>query len=355
MKKVFTIFCLLVFAGLGSLKAQQNGPAIVFQNTTYDFGQIMESGGPVTCIFELTNTGNQPLVIQSVNASCGCTTPGYTREPIAPGAKGEVKATYNPLRRPGKFDKNLTVVTNGSPSRIILHIKGDVLTKPADLVALYPSTIGTLRLKSTDAPMGIVSSDASKIVILETANNEAAPISFTFDKTPDYIKVEAEPATLQPRQQGRIKITYDATKKKDFGFSKDLVGVVVGSQKGSIDISAITQEKMKKEAIENVEQPRISIKDSKFNFGSVARGKSVTITYDITNDGKGDLVLHNVTSEKNGVKSSVKNTKIKSGKTATIKFTYTPSEQGQNSFKAYITTNDPANTLVTLNAEGTVS
>lgn len=65
------------------------------------------------------------MIFTSVNASCGCTTPSYTKEPIAPGKTGEITATYNALA-PGDFTKQVTVITNLSDEQVVLRLKGKV-------------------------------------------------------------------------------------------------------------------------------------------------------------------------------------------------------------------------------------
>jgi hypothetical protein len=93
--------------------------------TVYDFGQI-KAGVPVTHEFSFTNTGNIPLVVTSVQASCGCTVTSYSKEPIAPGASGFVSATYN-AAKVGQFTKPITVIANTDESAVQLTIKGEVV------------------------------------------------------------------------------------------------------------------------------------------------------------------------------------------------------------------------------------
>ena len=94
------------------LHGQSSNPVILFDKTVHDFGEFNEENGMVTCTFNFTNDGGSPLVITNVTTSCGCTVPEWTKEPVSPGKKGYVKATYNPLRRPGVFSKTVSVRTN---------------------------------------------------------------------------------------------------------------------------------------------------------------------------------------------------------------------------------------------------
>ena len=97
------IFCLTAF--MLPLMSQTVQPKVSFDETTHDFGKFKEADGTVTHKFEFVNTGGSDLIIQNVSASCGCTAPSWTREPVPPGGKGFVAATYNPAGRPGSFRK----------------------------------------------------------------------------------------------------------------------------------------------------------------------------------------------------------------------------------------------------------
>ncbi len=109
--------------------AAQEGGTYAVNEKVHDFGTIKEKDGNVTTVFVLTNLNKEPLVINNVRTSCGCTTPEWTKEPIATGAQGHVKAIYAAAGRPGPFEKTITVDTNGSPNSISLTIKGTVVSE----------------------------------------------------------------------------------------------------------------------------------------------------------------------------------------------------------------------------------
>jgi hypothetical protein len=100
-------------------------PAFLWLDTAYDFGKITLNK-PVTHEFRFTNSGDGPLVISSVQASCGCTVTDYSKDPIPPGAEGYVKATYN-AAKVGVFSKTVTVNANADESVVQLTIKGEVV------------------------------------------------------------------------------------------------------------------------------------------------------------------------------------------------------------------------------------
>ncbi|SEF59649.1 MULTISPECIES: DUF1573 domain-containing protein [Parabacteroides] len=124
MKQIIFIFMAILLA-TGIASAQQKA-VISAETTTHDFGDIKEANGKVSHTFQISNTGDAPLVITRVIASCGCTTPEWTKEPIAPGKSGNIKITYDPAGRPGPFAKTISVYSNGKTGSYILTIRGNV-------------------------------------------------------------------------------------------------------------------------------------------------------------------------------------------------------------------------------------
>ena len=114
-------------------KAEQpvktNGPVATYDKTTFEFTDLTQ-GVPGTATFNLTNNGNEPLIISSANASCGCTNLTYSKDPILPGKTIGISATYN-AAVVGPFTKTVTVRTNASDQPTVLMIKGKVNPKPA--------------------------------------------------------------------------------------------------------------------------------------------------------------------------------------------------------------------------------
>lgn len=98
---------------------------IEFKEKTFDFGTIVQ-GETVTYIYNFTNTGDKPLVINNVRSSCGCTVPAYSNEPISPGEEGFIKVTFNSSGKQGSQYKVVTVSTNTDPENTELFIKGEV-------------------------------------------------------------------------------------------------------------------------------------------------------------------------------------------------------------------------------------
>lgn len=104
-------------------------PKIAFaQKGIYDFGTLTE-GDTVEHVFEFTNTGEFPLIINNITASCGCTTPEWPREPVAPGAKSSVRVRFNSRGKVGEQNKTITVFANTDPAMTDLQFKALVNPK----------------------------------------------------------------------------------------------------------------------------------------------------------------------------------------------------------------------------------
>ena len=101
--------------------------AITFETTEHDFGAVLQ-GEVVTCSFHFTNTGKAPLLISEVTTSCGCTVGEYSKEPIAPGKTGIIKATYDSKGHHGFQNRYLTVMSNTMPAKTTLRLKAKVQT-----------------------------------------------------------------------------------------------------------------------------------------------------------------------------------------------------------------------------------
>lgn len=134
MKKLMII--MLVFSTIQLAKAQEEsvktGPMMEFKEKLYNFGTIVQ-GDTVLHTFVFENVGTEPLKILAARGSCGCTVPKYSKEEIAPGAKGEVQVKFNSAGKMGNQNKTVTLTTNAADKKpIILTIRGTVAARTTD-------------------------------------------------------------------------------------------------------------------------------------------------------------------------------------------------------------------------------
>lgn len=126
-------FLTLVLLAILSLTANAqnnnpNAPVFKFVEETHDFGTIKE-GPEAVFDFIFTNVGKEPLIIQDCKASCGCTTPDWTKAPVLPGQKGKISVKYDTKGRPGTFNKSIFIASNAKSKekRYELVITGNVV------------------------------------------------------------------------------------------------------------------------------------------------------------------------------------------------------------------------------------
>jgi hypothetical protein len=103
----------------------ENAAIITLDNDIYDFGVVSE-GEKVKHVYNFTNTGKSPLILSNVSASCGCTTPEYSKHPINPGEKGSVTVVFDSQNQVGIQQKIISILSNAEPSQTILQLKGEV-------------------------------------------------------------------------------------------------------------------------------------------------------------------------------------------------------------------------------------
>lgn len=131
MKKILLLTMMLMGTFVMALAqepaTEKKSAEIKFDKLLHNFGKFSEKEPVVSCTFTFTNVGEEPLVINQAVPSCGCTVPEYTKLPVKPGDKGEIKVTYNGTGKfPGHFKKSITVRTNGAVEMTRLYIEGDM-------------------------------------------------------------------------------------------------------------------------------------------------------------------------------------------------------------------------------------
>jgi len=132
MKKLLTGVAFFGLVALGSAQT------ISFDKEVIDYGTI-QKGANGDRVFTVKNTGDKPLIISKVQPSCGCTTPKWTNEPIAPGKTGTIGVNYD-TNRPGEFLKTIQVSSNDPVNgNTTLHIKGNVLVPAATTQEVAPA------------------------------------------------------------------------------------------------------------------------------------------------------------------------------------------------------------------------
>lgn len=98
---------------------------ITFDETKFDFGKIKE-GDVVKHAYHFRNTGTAPLLISKAEVSCGCTVPSFPKEPIAPGADGDIMVQFDSHGKPGHQEKNVIIHSNAQVDKMSIGFTAEV-------------------------------------------------------------------------------------------------------------------------------------------------------------------------------------------------------------------------------------
>jgi len=344
--KAIGIFVIYIM-GAGSALGQLAEP-LFFKEKIHDFGEILEQQGNADYEFVFANNSGRPVRIISVQASCGCTTPAWTKEPVAPGKTGFIKASYDPKGRPGYFNKSLTVTTDLSGNPVMLQIKGNVVDRLTAAEESLSVVNGNLKLKNNSFNLGRV------YVNKETAPSEFAMVNDGKEKidflevvSPAYVHVTS-PKSLQPGERGVIKIKYDAKAKMQYGFQSDNIELKttdISNPVKSFSVYATIEEFFPSLSTEEMARaPVLLIDQYEINFQRVKAGSDVDNTVTLRNRGKKNLEIRYIQSNCSCVAANPDKEVIKPGETAvlSIKFS-TQGREGSQNKAITIYTNDPRN------------
>ncbi len=350
---------LVVPLFLAPLAAQTVMPKISFEKDLHDFGKFNESDGKVTYKFAFVNTGGADLFIQNVTASCGCTAPEWTREPVPPGGKGYVAATYNPAGRPGPFRKYITVVSNSDPGSVKLTIAGEVTPKAPSIEDDYRYEMGPMRLKTNHLAFGNIKNTETTNRSLEVINNSEGPVTIEFEGVPQHISIIASPATLQPGQKGSLEAIYKAPQRNDWGFVIDRMNLKVNGvtdRNYSLVISANIEEDFSVMSPEELSKaPVLNVDDPEFKFGSIKEGEKVEHIYVLSNTGKSDLYIRKVKASCGCTAVQPEKNVIAPGESVNIKTVFNSAGKvGSQNKTVTIITNDPKKSNMILWVKGEV-
>jgi hypothetical protein len=374
------IACFLAVITFAPCIAQEK-TSIAFEKTLHDFGTIAEDGGNAEVAFIFKNTGNKPLMIKNVTASCGCTTPIWSKDTIAPGGSGKIVASYNPMYRPGGFNKSISVSSNTAPELTVLLIKGNVTPRVKTVEDFYPQKSGSLRLTTSHFAFGTMKSNLIDTVDIKVYNNGKVPVKILSFGSPSYAvyyidTVRLKPAiadkkpkkkgmaadtsrglpyTLMPGKEAIITGILFSEKVNDYGwvFKSFMMKTDDAEEKDKqLHMSATIEPYFPPmTSKDSLNAPRISFPKMVYDFGTINQGEVITTDY----EGKTELKILKTKTSCGCAASEPEKKVLKPGEKSRIKVTYNSAgKSGKETKTITVITNDPVNTSVVLNITGHV-
>lgn len=360
MKKILSTLSLALVAV--AMFAQQ--AVITFTKTEHDFGKIQEADGRVTTIFQFKNEGMEPLVLSNVRASCGCTTPKWTKEPINPGETGEITVTYNPNGRPGRFQKTITVTSNAKEATTKLYIKGEVIPKPAQ--SAFSVKMGDLYAKSNTVNYGNVKMGQLVTRDFEYTNKGGNPVKVAVMWDNKYLDAQVSLPEIKANESGKITFAYNTKAAKGYG-PKTLVaylvlnGKTIKTDEYKITINIDVEEDFSTLTTAQKQQaPIFEIPNTVIDLGQVEAGKSVKKSITFRNAGINPLIIRRLFNNQTEYMTCSATNNVKSNKSGTLTIAVKavkdgkPMEKSQYTRTITVYTNDPGHAKQVITIKWTV-
>lgn len=344
MKLAASIFLglLIWHSGLSQL-----AEPIAFRTRSFDFGDVSEKGGSVSHEFQFTNLSGRPFRILSVQPSCGCTTPAWTKEIVQPGKVGFITATFDPTGRPGYFNKTLTLTTDLDTNPIVLAIKGNVVTsRETNDASEWVTGSGSWRLRSAAFNLGKQYINKEPITVyFPVLNSSSESIQVKKTKHAAYFLVEA-PAELKPNQSGKIGIRLLAKQKGQYGFLNESIEFETSDPEQPIKIFSVyatVEEFFPTLTAEAVAQaPALNLEKESIDMGSVKSGNEYAVEVVLKNIGKKELLVRSLQSNCACLTWATSSQRISAGGELKLKITLTvPDRTGPLQKALTIYSNDP--------------
>jgi len=353
MKKSITLLLAMVFCLPILNFAQDAKSRIAFEKLQHNFGTFKEELGVQSVAFNFKNDGAVPLILNNVQASCGCTTPEWTREPVAPGAKGVIKVSYDPKNRPGVFNKTIRVSSNAENADVVLTILGEVTPRARTIEEDYPNEIGPLRAKTSHIAFTAIKEKSIRKDSTEIVNNSDKPVQLSFKTPPPHLSAVFKPAKLAPKQKGYLVVTFDANKIQAYGFVMHRLYLNIDGQddyKNSIAVSATLEEDFSKLSAEDLKNaPVVAYDMESFDFGDIKPGTKNEHIFNLKNAGKMDLIIRDVKSSCGCTAVSPTKNIVASGESVPLKVVFdSTGKSGRQNKTITVITNDPKNPTTVL-------
>jgi len=332
-----------------------------FGEEIFDFGSIKEHGGPATHDFTFINNSSRAIKILKVQASCGCTTPDWSKDPIAPGKSGFIQASFNPVGRPGYFNKSLTVTTDFDSNPIILQIKGQVAVEGATEGVQFQAANGNWKLKSGSFNMGkVFTKDEYTVRDFQVLNGGEKSITFSGKYVgPAYMKIDVLPKTIAPGEKGNIKVSYNGKMKGKYGFQSDNIEIFTDDElipNKSFAVYATLEDEFPQLTAEEIAKaPQLRVQYSTIDFGKLSPNTASIREIQFYNTGKKELDIRALQGNCTCVTASAEKTSIKPGERSLIKISLDPQDRKgalQKSLTIY--SNDPQNPVQRITFSGYV-
>ncbi len=294
----FSIPFILFLSSISFSVWAQHAP-VAFKTKTANFGKIREQAKQVSYEFVFYNKADDPIRIDRVEPTCGCTATEFTQLAVPKDSAGKIKVTYSTTNRPGEFQKTIAVYFRGYDEPEIITIKGIVIgiRRMYERELVFP--IGNLRFQSRVISLRTIRTKEPEKREFEFYNAGKKDITIkNIILDTAFMKVTFNRTTIPPKEAGKVKITYDGLHRKDWGLVVDTLWLLTDDDSipsKPIPLAAHIEEYFPAtDAQALASAPKIKFEKTDYPFGTVKEGNMVTYNFKFTNEGKQDLIIRKI-------------------------------------------------------------
>ncbi|MBR6001414.1 MAG: DUF1573 domain-containing protein [Bacteroidales bacterium] len=322
-----------------------------FDKTVHDFGDILVTSGPQSCVFHVENISDKPFSIYEIVSSCGCTEAAWPKTPVAPGESVKISATFSNEDGPLPFDKTLTVYISALKKPVILRLRGNVTETKKSLKELYTVSAGGLSFRSLPLRAGNLEQGESRSDEVPVANTGSAPVHVAFTDVSPQLSISVEPNPVPAGSTATLTFTVRSDRSL---WGKNTYQASLNGKR--ITVEAFTKENFAswtEEQRKAGSQPVFTT--STADFGVVDAGAPVKVEFTFDNRGKSDLVCLKADCDTPGVTVAPVPT-LAPGAKGSFEVTLDTSKLPKGDVTAYLilTTNSPLRPIVNLFVVGSV-
>ena len=345
---------------LAACAAATLGASAQWLSTNYDFGAFDEDLGPVSCQFKYINNTDAPVTILTARASCGCTTPEFPKNAIAPGDTAIVTVKYDPAGRPGRFSKYVAVEFAPKQPKVKLIIKGTVVGSAQSIARRFPvDGPDGLKISRNAVMFGNLKKNIVSRADVDVYNRSTDTMHIAAVGKIKHLGVNIEPKTIGPGEQGKILFYFDASRCPQYGLVTDTIRLQPnpGSPVFELSSVAIVNEDFSKlTPKELAKAPVATLSVNPLDFGELTGTQPVVKTCTLKNEGKSPLKIRRFYTADPGVTLAIDRETLKPGKTAHITVTVDPTKLtgALLNARAALITNDPHNPTQNLRLTATL-
>lgn len=340
---------IIAFAALLPLSA---GASLVWDNTVQDIGTIREADGKVTCTYSCRNDGDTAIVISRVRTSCGCTTANYSKKEIMPGDTASLSVSYNPSFRPGRFLKEITVMTAGG-GRYRLELCGKVSPMRSTVDKLFPEKSGHLRLMNGTLLIGEVKQGAHRTATLLGFNPGKDTLRLTASSLPPEYAVTAD-SIVAPEEMAAITVKYSPAEDAEVGLTGEtLMLTAADGKQTTVEVSArVTPGSQMPTDFSST--PVITSSTDRIDLSPIPRKGKRRATAEIGNTGAAPLSIYSVAAADSTIRIVKHPKAIKPGEKGIIIIEADAGRMNGNVLNTSISvfSNDPANMTLQIRVVG---